>query len=285
MRLLLVCLFVFSHGCSAQHHSPHHAPPRPHSPPIGAHPSTSAHHRKKTVGEAVKDKNVEALCSWNDCYNEKKPCQESTVSGAPKHRMKCFDYLVDEEGELVCPPNTADCRDRFMTKEEAIAVHYANRVPWMFVGLMFLVVAYYIEKNRRRARLRKYHPKGGYQGKFRTSLTDCICRPKMACLSVFAGSVLSTYNRVELEEREYSMLDFLVNYLCSLPVIFMNRQTLRRRMNVQPKPCEDACVSLCCGACVIGQHSLELELGVANLKDFVEEHEEEDEDQGSFSKY
>ena len=79
--------------------------------------------------------------------------------------------------------------------------------------------------------------------------------------------------------------NFLVNYMCTLPVVFMNRATLRKRMNVHPAPCEDACVAVCCGACAIGQHSLELELGVTNLKDFVEEHETEDEEEVSYPKY
>ena len=90
---------------------------------------------EKTVHEVSKEKNIEALCTWNDCAGSPNPCQMSRKglpAGAP---LKCFPYTV-LDGDFTCPPNTADCRDRFMSKEELIANHVGQQVPWALFGII-----------------------------------------------------------------------------------------------------------------------------------------------------
>ena len=229
---------------------------------------------EKTVHEVSKEKNIEALCTWNDCTGGANPCQvarKGLPAGAP---LKCFPYRV-LDGDLTCPPNTADCRDRFMSKEELIANHVGQQVPWALFGIIFAAVAYLAETSRRATRLRSSQPKSGYTGEFRNSLFGCFCKPEVACLSCFGGSILATYNRIELEERRYSVWDFFINYMCFIPVVFANRQTLRHRMNMVPSPCSDFFSVVFCTYCAVGQHTMELEQGVSNIQDSLKDRLED----------
>jgi len=215
-----------------------------------------------------------ASCTWNDCTGGANPCQvarKGLPAGAP---LKCFPYRV-LDGDLTCPPNTADCRDRFMSKEELIANHVGQQVPWALFGIIFAAVAYLAETSRRATRLRSSQPKSGYTGEFRNSLFGCFCKPEVACLSCFGGSILATYNRIELEERRYSVWDFFINCMCFIPVVFANRQTLRHRMNMVPSPCSDFFSVVFCTYCAVGQHTMELEQGVSNIQDSLKDRLED----------